>query len=289
MVFINNKINKYESKKVVIIISISSDIGYALAKQYSELGYKIIGTYRSETLLEEIKKIPNCHLFYCDISNKSSISEFINNFKNLGIKWDLIISCPCNPLPLKPFFECNFEEWENSINLNSIDQLSLLHGLYNFRNKEKVPSVVFFSGAGSNSTVINLSAYSVSKIMLMKICELLDAENKDLKIFIVGPGWVKTKIHNKMLNTLDKDSQKYKEIKEFIENKKGTDMKDIFECIRWLEEQEKEIVGGRNFSVVNDGWKGEREEKLIKELKSDKNMYKLRRYKNEFLANKENK
>lgn len=270
------------NKKVVVIISISSDIGLALAKRYSQLGHKIIGTYRSTTLLEKIKQIPNCSLFYCDLSNKESINEFIDNFKELGLKWDLIISCPCNPLPLKTFFESDFDEWENSVHINVIDQLRILHKLYAFKNKEKIPSIVFFSGAGTNSAVINFSAYAASKIMLIKMCELLDAENKDIKIFIIGPGWVKTKIHNKILNTLDKNDPKYVEIKNFIENKKGTDLNDIFECINWLEEHDKEIVSGRNFAVVNDAWKGEGEERLIKELKSDKNMYKLRRYKNEF-------
>jgi len=42
--------------------------------------------------------------------------------------------------------------------------------------------------------------------------------------------------------------------------------------------QPKEVVGGRNFSVVNDKWG---ESKLNKELLKNENMYKLRRFGNE--------
>ena len=45
------------NKKVVLIISITSDIGTALAERYSKRGYKIIGTYRSSDNLNGLKKI----------------------------------------------------------------------------------------------------------------------------------------------------------------------------------------------------------------------------------------
>lgn len=268
-------------RRVVLIISISSDIGYAMAQRYAHNGYQVIGTYRSKDFLKKTGNIPNSKLFRCDISDKRSVNRFIEDFKKLKLNWDLIISCPSNPLPVRAFFDCDFEDWKKSINVNVTEQLEILHKLYQFRNKEKIPSVIFFSGAGSSSTVINFSAYSASKVMLMKMCELLDAENRDLKVIIIGPGWVKTKIHKTIFDNMDKNDPKYAEIKEFIENKKGTDIDEIFKFIRWLEKQEKEVVGGRNFSI-NDNWRGAKEQRLINELKSDKNMYKLRRYKTNF-------
>lgn len=288
MEFDHNNPNKEGSKKVVVIISISSDIGHALAKKYSAQGYKIIGTYRSKESLEQLREIPNCELFYCDIGDTYSINRFIEQFRGLETCWDIIISCPCNPLPLKSFFDCNFHEWECSANINSINQLEVIHKLHNFRNREKISNVIFFTGPGTNSAILNFSAYVVPKILLIKMCEVLDAENKDIKFFMVGPGWVKTKTHNKILNNLDETNPKYIETKDFIENKQGTNTDDIFECIHWLEGQDKDIVGGRNFAVLNDKWSGEKRAELIKELKSDKNMYKLRRYKNDFLIEDSN-
>jgi len=275
-----NNLNR--PKKTAVIISISSDIGYALAKKYSELEYNIVGTYRSEGFLEELKQIPNCDLFYCDINKRENVDEFVGNFQKSGLEWDLLISCPCNPLPFKPFFDCDFDAWERSTQINVTDQLRVLHGLYDYRNKEEVPSVVFFSGAGTNSAVVNFSAYAAPKIMLNKMCELLDAENRDMKFSIVGPGWVKTKTHNRIMDSLDESDPKYIETYDFMQGNGGTSMEDIFECIRWIELQGKEVVGGRNFAVVNDDWNGPKKERLINELKSDNDMYKLRRHKNEW-------
>ena len=116
-----------------------------------------------------------------------------------------------------------------------------------------------------NSAPPKLSAYTASKIMLIKMCELLDAENSDLKFFIVGPGFVKTKIHDLIKANL-------------TAGKKEIDMEDIYKGIRWLTAQEKIIVGGRNFSIAYDCLGDDR---LAGELWEHEDMYKLRRRKND--------
>lgn len=281
-----NKIKTDAVGKVIVIISISSDIGIALAKRYSRDGYIIIGTYRSTKLLNELKELPNCHLFYCDISKKESMSKFVEDYNKLGYKWDIFISCPANPLPVRAFFECDFDEWSNSVHINVIEQMRILHKLHTFRNKNKIVDVVFFAGGGVNNAVINFSAYTASKIMLVKMCEFLDAENKDLNIFIVGPGWTHTKTHELILTNMDKNDEKRHTISEFLKNDSGTSMDDIYDCIQWLCKQGKEVASGRNFSIVDDVWKGPFSNTLVGELKIDANMYKLRRYNNNFLVRK---
>jgi len=118
--------------------------------------------------------------------------------------------------------------------------------------------------------------------MLAKMCEFLDAENKDLNVFIVGPGWTKTKIHHTILSDKRTVKAKVLETRDFLKNKNGTSLDDIDECVDWLCAQGKPVAGGRNFSVVYDPWRKDKREKLKKALKSDPNMYKLRRSKNEF-------
>lgn len=268
-----------DKKRVITLISITSDIGTALAKRYSDKGDYIIGTYRSNEKKDELEKIKNCSLIYCDLSSKESIKNFSEEFNKRGLEWNTFISCPCTPLPLKPFFEGNFDEWSNSIHINAIEQLRVLYEMYPFRNKNNISNVVYFSGGGGpNKAVINISAYNLSKIMLTRMCELLDAENKDLNPFIIGPGWVKTKTHKLILENVNPSDKRYSETKEFLETQKGTSMDDIFNCIEWLCSQGKEITGGRNFSVVHDKWgdKG-----LSERLQKDKNIYKLRRCKND--------
>ena len=114
------------------------------------------------------------------------------------------------------------------------------------------------------------------------MCEFLDAENKDLSILIVGPGFTRTKIHDQILKGKAVAPAKFKETRAALSEKKGTALKDIFDCIDWLIHEDKENVSGRNFSVAFDPWQKGTRAKLLKALKSDEEMYKLRRHKNKF-------
>lgn len=273
MHFRNNK------RPVVLIISITSDIGYDLANRYISHGYIVIGTYRSKKSLSKLNKLENCYLLYLDLEKKKSINDFIKSFRELKLSWNIFISCPCDILPLKPFFKCNFNEFEKSVHINAIEQLRVLHKIYSFRNSKEIVNVVFFAAGGVNNAVVNISAYTISKIMLIKMCEFLDEENPDFNIFIVGPGWVKTKIHNVVLSNLNKNDEKYLKTKDFLENGNGTNLKDIFDYIYWLCQQGKKIASGRNFSVEGDPWK-DNLTKLYNELINNSSLYKLRRYGN---------
>ena len=267
------------NKKTIFILGISSDIGIALAKRYAGNGFTIIGTYRSAKLLPELKNIRNCHLFFCDISDKESIRKFIGKYKKLDLSWDIFISCVGSQQPIGEFFDCDFEEWSDSIHVNVIEQLKMLHMVHRFRARKGTATVVFFAGGGTNNPVPLYSAYTASKIMLMKMCELLDNENKDMNIFIVGPGWVKTKIHRETLEQGKTIGKNYYKTKNFMESGTGTSMDDIYSCIDWLTTKGKNVSGGRNFSIVYDHWRNGGIT-LARQLRNDPDKFKLRRFKN---------
>jgi hypothetical protein len=114
--------------------------------------------------------------------------------------------------------------------------------------------------------------------MLIKMCELLDDENKDLNIFIVGPGFVRTKTHFETIRAGKNAGANLRRVKEFLDSgSPGTPVQKIYDCVRWLERQGRTIAGGRNFSVVNDKFGDKR---MVEQLKKDRDMYKLRRCRN---------
>jgi len=273
--------------KTILILSVSSDIGLFLAKKYLSSGHRVIGTYRSAQAVKAVAGHPNCHLFACDIHEPRNLSEFVEHVKGLGSHWDTFISCVGYPLPLQPFFDSDFDQWQKSVEVNSLDQLRAVHMLYPLRNAQGAADVVFFAGGGTNNAVVNLSAYTIGKIMLVKMCEFLDAEAPDLNIFIVGPGWTKTKTHQMILNDPHVSRAKFEETEKFMQGKEGTSLEDIFQCIQWLCAQGRSIAGGRNFSVVHDPWRSPQREQLVEQLKVDSGMYKLRRHNNDFMQPKE--
>lgn len=268
--------------KTVIILSVSSDIGYDLGKRFLRDGFNLIGTYRKYGSMDDFDKYTNCHLLKCDISQKKSINIFLRQFKKLNLKWDILLSCVGDLLPLTSFFECNFENWSDSVQVNSLDQLRVIHGLYPYRNTS-VAKVIFFAGGGVNNAVADASAYTAAKIMLIKMCEFLDVENKDISFFSIGPGFLKTKIHRVVYQGKNVSRKKIIETDNYFKTKKSIKMAYLYECLKWLCQQTKDVVGGRNFSLSGDPFRGKKRNLMIRGLMKDKNMYKLRRYKNEFL------
>ena len=270
-------------KKTIIILSISSDIGLYMAKEYLAQGHRVIGTYRTKKHISPLINVKNCQLFDCDFSKPTSVKKFCQSMKKQKITWDTFVSCVGYLLPAQPFFECNADDWIGNIHINALEQLRVLHSLYPLRNKKAISDVVFFAGGGANNAVVDITAYAISKIILTKMTEYLDAENADLNVFIVGPGWTKTKIHKQVLGARKVALKKFNETQDFMTNKQGTSLEEIFECIEWLRSEGKALSGGRTFSVVYDPWRKQTRAQLVKALKTDTGMYKLRRHGNGFL------
>jgi NAD(P)-dependent dehydrogenase (short-subunit alcohol dehydrogenase family) len=264
----------------IIIISISSDIGYNLAKFYLKDGCKVIGTYRTRNNnVDEIESVglwDSIFSYQLDITNRVQVEQFSDRLMVGG--WDTIIFSVCDVRPVDKFFTSNFDAWEKSLDVNLTSQLHVLHSLYKYRNPEA--SVVFFAGMGTNNAVEEQSAICISKIALIKAVELLDYECQDINPFIIGPGFVNTKVHAETLKAINKDSASYKKVKDWMDRGiTGTPMIDIYNNIEWCIAQGKEVVGGRNFSTVHDCWE---DEELANKLLSNSNIYKLRRYGNDW-------
>ena len=109
--------------------------------------------------------------------------------------------CPGTQEPAGPFVTCNFDAWEESVRVNFTGQIRIIQELLPTRRVHPAlePLVLLFAGGGTNNATVNYSAYTISKIALIKMCELLDAEVPDTRFAILGPGWVKTKIHEATL------------------------------------------------------------------------------------------
>src|SRR5947209_8464765 len=184
-----------------IILSISSDIGIALADAWLRQGLSVAGTYRTSSAAVDALQAKGATLVYCDLAERDSIERAVRNLRAAMPGWDVLVVAPGTQVPVGPFLDCAFDEWENSIHVNFTAQLRVVHSLMPARreNSERGPAVLMFAGGGTNNATVNYSAYTISKIASVKMVELLDAEVVDTRFAILGPGWVKTKIHQATL------------------------------------------------------------------------------------------
>jgi len=260
--------------KTVILLSISSDIGRELASRYLAEGWRVVGTYRSTPpALPEA----NVRLIQCDVADPASVEALATEVARTEEPWSFFISAVGVLDPIGSFMETDFSNWERSVSANSLGQLHALRALYPSRRKGEIVDAAFFAGGGTNGPFPNYSAYCLGKIALIKMCELIDDECADLNPFILGTGWVNTKIHQQTLGAGTGAGVNLDRTRTFLDEQKvGTTHDDIFGALEWCRKQGKTIVGGRNFSIVHDGWRNEGEP-LRRRLEADRNLYKLRR------------
>lgn len=181
--------------------------------------------------------------------------------------------------PIGPFNKIKSTDWRKNVEINFLNQMHLLHGMLK-SSSLKENRVLFFAGGGTNSSPENYSCYTVSKIALIKMVELLDNEIDNITFTILGPGWVKTKIHKQSMNPSLKGYSSYVETNRRIRENDFVEMDKVVESVEWILNQDKEIIGGRNFSAVHDPWGSRKLEEL---LLNDPSAFKLRRHSNSTL------
>jgi NAD(P)-dependent dehydrogenase (short-subunit alcohol dehydrogenase family) len=267
----------------IIIFSLSSDIGAALAGHFIGSGNNVFGTYRTKSNEVNVLEGKGAYCVRCDVLDNASVEMAVKRLTSECDKWDVLIVAHGTQIPVGLFEQVKFEEWVDSVNINAISQFKIVHGLLPSRNITATngPIVLFFAGGGTNGPVPYYSAYTLSKISLIKFCELLDSEMPDTRFSIIGPGWVRTKIHNETLKAGEENAgNNFNETqRRFYENKFNASYDDVISSLEWVIAQPKNVVSGRNFSVVRDAWGNE---KLSKELVANQDMYKLRRFRNEW-------
>jgi NAD(P)-dependent dehydrogenase (short-subunit alcohol dehydrogenase family) len=264
----------------VIIAAIFSDIGVQLAKLYRAQGLAVIGTYRSADNLAALKSDAGIHLVHCDLSDPASVRLAAGEIAALDKPWERFVSAAGQLSPIGGFFGRDFDEWEASLSLNAVAQMRLLHALYPLRDPDATSKVAFLVGGGINGPFRNYSAYCLGKVMLVKLCELLDDEYPDVHAIAVGTGWVNTKIHRQTVEAGDAAGINLRRTLEFLDSgEQGTSIEDIFGCIEWAFDAGRAATGGRNFSVVHDAWR-DGGAPLAARLEGDGNIYKLRRHGN---------
>ncbi len=266
-------------KKKYLIFSISSDFGIALANNWLENGNIVIGTYRNFSEQLKVIESKGAILFKCDMSSSEEIDKVCNNISK-NYEWDVLCIAPATLEPVGEFIKTSFDDWENSINLNFTSQMRIIYNLIPSRNKDSIngPIVILFAGGGTNSATKYYSAYTISKIAQIKMTELLDAEIPDTRFTIIGPGWVKTKIHDATIRAGEINAgENYHKTIEVIKNENESSLEKVVQCCNWVISSSMDVVSGRNFSLVHDAWGSK---SLEENLKRDSNLYKLRRFGN---------
>lgn len=261
-----------------VIAGISSGIGTAIADHLLDEGWSVVGTSRRG--LPELLSGRGVGLVTCNFLHASSVDAATQEIVDSLAAWDALIMAPGTMSPIGRFPEVDINDWSRSLDINLVHQLRFVHRLLGHARTTPAmpPKCIFFAGGGTNSAPVAFSAYVLSKVALIKAAEILDAEIPDVAFTTVGPGWVRTDIHHETLaadlapHAVVEETRRRLEVDDFVE------MVDVVSTIGWLLAQSKQVVGGRNFSVVGDPIA---EPGFADFISADPSLYKLRRWGND--------
>ncbi|MFN8543867.1 MAG: SDR family oxidoreductase [Candidatus Binatia bacterium] len=269
-----------------VIVSASSDIGVALGRRWCAAGHVVVGTYRTRAPAVTELEAAGASLVPCDLADPESVRRAGAALRALCPEWDVLVVAGGTLDPVEAFADCDVEAWAAAVDVNFTSQMRVVHALLPVRRVGAVPGplVLFFAGGGANDAPVGSSAYTVAKIALTKMCELLAAEVADTRFVILGPGWVRTKIHDAILRAGTRAGARYERTREKLASHDCTPMADVLDCCDWLVGAAPEVVTGRNFSVAHDRWGSVA---LADLLRGDAHLYKLRRAGNACLPREE--
>lgn len=258
-----------------LIVSASSDIGYHLAKHWLESGVAVVGTYRTDSEKVADLESNGAEMLLCDLADRKSVDRVIEEVDRGPISRLVLAAGVQDPIGL--FAEVDFEEWARSIETNFTSQVRVLHGLLARKALDK-SRVLMFAGGGTNNATQRYSAYTLAKIASIKAMELFATEYPRTCFAILGPGWVRTKIHDQTLRNPNGAGANFRRTVEHLETNDFFPMERLLECIDWIFEASFSAISGRNFSAVHDNWGSV---SLVETLGANPDLYKLRRFGND--------
>ena len=164
-------------------------------------------------------------------------SEYRHNVNFCSVqpsKWDLAIICSGTVKPKGVFWDIDQEEFDQTIKSNALTPLRQIRQIYPYRKPGA--SICVFAGSNPNKPRPDYIAYVLSKILLIKAMEELQASSNDCQFFALGPGYVETKIHQ--------------DTGETSEGRVSTTHDRIYELLTACIKEPQ--IGGRNIHVRDD-------------------------------------
>ena len=272
-------------KKInVIIFGASGSIGISIAKKYYRNGHNLYLYLKSKKKIPYIKKkFPKkldqiIELKYIDLTNIKKLKKKLNQDKAVFMKADILINTVGEQGEINNFFKLNIDNFVKTFNINFFSYIYLFKNIYPFIKKNKDLLIILFSGGGVTSLRTNFSPYSLSKIALVKLVEILSKEikNKSIRINSISPGIINSKMTQKTLK-IESSLIKNDELVNMRKQIKYSDksLNKVFNLIEFLYSKKGKSISGKMISSRWDNFKDWDKEKIKKMTKND--IYTLRR------------
>jgi len=180
-------------KKIVFITGVSRGIGLEIAKCFSNNGYFVLGTSRSDFDLAKVLSSDECLHLQLDVTDRNQVSACLDQLKEIDKVPNVLIN-NAGITKDQLFLRMKSEDWDDVIetNLTSVFNMSKL--FIKSMVKERSGSIINISsvaGLMGNAGQVN---YSASKAGLGGFTRALAKEvaARNITVNCIAPGFIET-------------------------------------------------------------------------------------------------
>lgn len=183
----------------IVITGANRGIGLELAKLAALKGHRVIATARSAEKAAALKEAVGSKgaVLSLDIAKDESVTRFASSLKELGVTAvDILINNAGVYLDDDVAFESlDSKMILESFNTNSIGPIRVTQALLPLLKKARAPKVASVSslmGSMADNKAGGAYAYRMSKAAVNMFTRSLAADEREMTVITLHPGWVKT-------------------------------------------------------------------------------------------------
>ncbi len=184
---------------IALITGVTSGIGEACVKKFSEKGYYIIGIGRNQSKLKKIKLqslklgAKNFKEIVCNFNNANNINKIFEKIKKIK-KIDCVVNCAGVAYKNK-ITKLSIGEWNNLMQINVTIPFLIIKKSIKFLLNSKNPSIVNISSIAGRTKSISLGChYTTSKSAIIGMTRHLAFElgPKGIRVNCCAPSQTQT-------------------------------------------------------------------------------------------------
>ena len=180
-------------KKVVFITGVSRGIGLEIAKCFSNNGYFVLGTSRSDFDLAKVLSSDECLHLQLDVTDRNQVSACLDQLKEIDKVPNVLIN-NAGITKDQLFLRMKNEDWDEVIDTNLTSVFNMSKLFIKSMVKERSGSIINISsvaGLMGNAGQVN---YSASKAGLGGFTRALAKEvaARNITVNCIAPGFIET-------------------------------------------------------------------------------------------------
>lgn len=265
--------------KTALVTGGSRGIGKAIARAFLREGANVMLAARSEAELnaahlELSEEFGKTRVAICvtDVSREEDVKKIVAETLRNFSKIDIVVNAAGIYGPIGPSEKVDFEAWKRTFEINVFGTFKVFQEVAPHMMKQRKGKIINFSGGG-DGPFPRFSAYSASKVSVVRLTETLAAEMKEYGVDVnaIAPGGVNTLFLDQAIAAGEGAVGK-EQYARFLKQREagGVSPDEAAELCVFLASDASDGLSGRFISAVWDDWRNWDKEKIEEIMASER-------------------